>query len=297
MKIKGIDYEKCISCGDCVLVCNQYLFIENLKKEKEQYKFDDPHNICVKCGHCISICPPKAILYEDADEPYEFKGTKNMAEVMPYDELMKILRMRRTMRIYKDEPVPKEQIEKVLEAMRYAPSGSNRQNWRYTVVTNKEEINHLRKGTTKVIYRGKKLISLRRIVAPFLPYGARRRIMNPKIKFQLNDWVERIERGEDIIFFNAPCVIIIYSRKYIAGIAGNDAGIAFTYGMLAAQSIGLGTAWIGVTQRQLQANKKLAKHFKTPKGFIVWGVMTLGIPDIQYRRAPPRRPLRIQWME
>ena len=67
--------------------------------------------------------------------------------------------------------------------------------------------------------------------------------------------------------------------------------------MLAAQSLGLGTAWIGLTQRELQAKKKLSRHFKVPKGFIVWGVLTLGIPDIEYQRAPPRRVMRVQWIE
>ena len=77
--------------------------------------------------------------------------------------------------------------------------------------------------------------------------------------------------------------------------SANDAGIAFTYGMLAAQSLGLGTCWIGFAQEALHRKKRLRNHFGIPKGFKPWGVLALGEPAISYQRAPPRKPLRIQW--
>ena len=41
---------------------------------------------------------------------------------------------RRSIRKYKDTPLPRELVEKVLEAARLAPSGKNRQPWRFIVV-------------------------------------------------------------------------------------------------------------------------------------------------------------------
>ncbi|MHA1743437.1 MAG: nitroreductase family protein, partial [Candidatus Heimdallarchaeota archaeon] len=99
------------------------------------------------------------------------------------------------------------------------------------------------------------------------------------------------------IFFNAPCVILHYSRDYPNGLADNDAGIALTYGMLAAQSLGLGSCWIGFAQIRLQKKRKLQKHFAIPKGYKVRGVLILGYPAVRYLRAPPRRPLRVRWIE
>lgn len=264
---------------------------------KEKFVFEDPYQLCVRCGHCIAICPPEAILYKNAGEVYTFDGTKKLEEIVSYDELMKILRMRRSIRVFKDKPVPKEKIEKVLETMRYAPSASNRQNWRYTIITNKDEIEYLKKENMKFFRNARRALPFRHLITPFLPYGARRRVLNPKVKMQLERGIERIKQGEDIIFFDAPCVILLYSRKYASSLAANDAGIALTHGMLAAQSLGLGTCWIGLAQRKLMNNRRLSKHFKVPKGFIVFGVMTLGIPAVQYLRGPPRRPLRVQWFE
>jgi nitroreductase len=60
-------------------------------------------------------------------------------------ELMDVIRDRRSIRRYKTTPVSNDDIEYVLEAARLAPSWSNRQCWRYIVVTDEG----LRKKITK----------------------------------------------------------------------------------------------------------------------------------------------------
>ncbi len=50
---------------------------------------------------------------------------------MEFDE---VLKSRRSIRRYKDTPVPRESIVKVLEAARIAPSASHRQPWHFVVV-------------------------------------------------------------------------------------------------------------------------------------------------------------------
>lgn len=50
-------------------------------------------------------------------------------------EFMEVVRRRRSIRRYKPDPVPREQIEAVLEAARLAPSWANSQCWKFVVVT------------------------------------------------------------------------------------------------------------------------------------------------------------------
>ena len=47
------------------------------------------------------------------------------------------IRTRKSVRRFLDKPVEKEKLLEVLEAGRLAPSASNRQEWRYVVVTDK----------------------------------------------------------------------------------------------------------------------------------------------------------------
>ncbi len=293
--IQGINYDKCTECSNCVEVCPAQLFSETDDKEKK-YVFRNPHDVCVKCGHCISICPEEAILFEDEDSAFNFEGTKNLPDIVSYEDLLKILRMRRSMRVFKDKPVPEKKLEKIIQAMRYAPTASNRQNWRLTVVTNKKEIEYLSKESTKDLKLAKKLLPLRYLALPFLSPALRKRALDPRTKVILDRELGDVEKGKDIVFFNAPCVIILYSRAYTSNMAPNDAGVVITHGMLAAQALGLGTCWIGIAQRVFQ-KRKIKKHFKVPRGYQVYGVITLGIPDIEYQRAPPRRAVRVQRME
>jgi len=50
-------------------------------------------------------------------------------------EYMELVRKRRSTRKYKPDPVPEQHLKAILEAARLAPSWSNRQCWRYVIVT------------------------------------------------------------------------------------------------------------------------------------------------------------------
>ena len=53
-------------------------------------------------------------------------------------DAIEALRTRRSVRSYKDEPVPREAIETIIDAARLAPSANNIQPWDFVVVTEAE---------------------------------------------------------------------------------------------------------------------------------------------------------------
>jgi nitroreductase len=57
-----------------------------------------------------------------------------------------VLKSRRSIRKYKDTPVSRDKILKLLEAARIAPSASNKQPWHFIVVEDKEKIRQLAKS-------------------------------------------------------------------------------------------------------------------------------------------------------
>ena len=54
------------------------------------------------------------------------------------NETLEMLWKRRSIRKYKPEPIPNEDLHLILEAARRAPTGGNRQNWKLIVVTDPE---------------------------------------------------------------------------------------------------------------------------------------------------------------
>ena len=60
-------------------------------------------------------------------------------------ELLNLMKNRRSIRCFSDEMIKKEELEMILEAGRWTPSASNRQAWRFIIITNEETIQELSK--------------------------------------------------------------------------------------------------------------------------------------------------------
>lgn len=57
---------------------------------------------------------------------------------MEFENLLEIIKKRRTIRKYRPEPIPDDYVHKVIDAARWAPSGANTQPWEFVVVTDRE---------------------------------------------------------------------------------------------------------------------------------------------------------------
>ena len=58
-------------------------------------------------------------------------------------ETFEAIQKRRSIRSYTGDPIPREDLEKIIDAGRLAPSGNNRQPWVFIVVTNQNMIQKL----------------------------------------------------------------------------------------------------------------------------------------------------------
>ncbi|MHA1268406.1 MAG: nitroreductase family protein [Candidatus Helarchaeota archaeon] len=300
MKIIGVDFEKCIKCEECIKECPSKLFhkTETENQDGVKIKFIDEFNACIECGHCVSICPKDAILVKkEAGEGdfWEFEELGDISKIIELNTLMKFIRARRSIRRFQNKKIPTEKVKMILEAMRYAPSASNAQNWEYIIITNPEDIKYFSKQVIKLFYLLRKIMKFKFIIKYFIPHHQKVLLMDPKTKSQLNEIINDYENGIDRIFYDAPCIIVISSYKS-GDLAANDAGIALTHGMLAAQSLGLGTCWIGFAQEAVKRNNKLKNWLKIGKNKKCLGVMIVGYPAMKFLKAPIRKPLKIKWL-
>ncbi|MFC2045748.1 nitroreductase family protein [Chloroflexota bacterium] len=69
---------------------------------------------------------------------------------MDYNSFLELVQKRRTIRSFKPDPVPDELIDKIIEAVRWAPSGANSQPWEFIVVKKQE----LKDGIVKIFEEG-----------------------------------------------------------------------------------------------------------------------------------------------
>ncbi len=295
MKIIGIRKDRCNICGECVRECPPGLFTLDGEAREKEVLYDNGELRCIYCGHCVAVCPKDAIEYE-SDEPFAaFEGIEKPETIIGYEPLRRFIEARRSVRRFKNKDVPEEDIRRLFDVMRSAPSASNKQLWQYIVVTDRKKRDVIARGVLDIFEKVKLLQKFRWLVMPFLSKEDRKMLGSKWLSRTVDRTVTDFGKGRDRVFFNAPCIIILHSPGY-GNLAGNDAGIALTLCMLAAQPLGLGTCWIGFAEEAFARNGRLRREFGIPKGHAVRGVLALGYPNVHFYRVPERRPLTVRWM-
>ena len=266
MPIVGIDYDKCTNCRTCVRTCPRMLF--NEEEDEERITYDDSNSMCIRCGHCVARCPEDAILFEEMGESYTFKGINNPEEIVGFEEMFKFFQAHRSIRQYKKQKVPKEILQKLFNAMQWAPTGRNMRSESLTIISDKKQLIELSEAIQETLTNDKAWGWL---------YGER-----------LENLAKQFEAP---VYFDAPHLIVVSTQlPTVIGIQ-NIANL-ITYGRLAAHSLGLGTCWNGWTQVGIELNPKIMKIAGIrAKAF---GAFTVGYPDYPVYRTPPRPLKRVK---
>ena len=159
------------------------------------------------------------------------------------NSVLACIKSRRSIRRYKEDQISEDQLDLLLEAATWAPSGSNSQSWLFLALQNKGLLVELNTIIKKAFLTW----------TPDDDYPAKKRAVINSAK-------------ENFSFFhNAPTLIIAANVPgYQNGLA--DCTLALQNIFLMAQSIGLGTCWIN----QL----RWLRDESTVREFLV----TIGIP-------------------
>lgn len=177
------------------------------------------------------------------------------------NDVIKTILARRSVRAFKDKQVKEEDLDTILECASYAPSAMNTQNWHFTAIRNPAIIEKVNSW----------------IVTEIKESG------NPNLEGIL-------ERADGKVFRNAPCVIVVSTEKQDRFSVIN-ASAATQNMLLAADSLGIGSCWIG-TVAILGTSKRAdeyASELKIPKGYVPFFGVTLGYSASTGLEAPPRK--------
>jgi nitroreductase len=156
-------------------------------------------------------------------------------EVISKPEMMsgtlKTIYERSSVRKYKDKPVDKTIIEKILDAGRMAPSALNAQSWKFYIITNKETIQSFSKEIAKTG------------VKEFIKAGPKQ-IIKTVVNFLHFPHGLNFLKSHDPVFHGAPVVIFITAPKDNEW-AALDIGMCSQNMMLAAKFMGLDSCPVG----------------------------------------------------
>ncbi len=279
MKIQ-INPMRCIACGRCVRVCPAFVF--EAKAPTAQPEALHPE-MCIGCGHCVSICPVNAI--EHAAFPPERVHPVDAGKQPTAEQLMHLLRTRRSHRNFSDAPVARATLEQLVDAAHYAPTASNQQEIGVMIIDAPDQLQYIIDFTLQTFERVEQLVKI-----PML--GALITARHPDAK-RIAMFVKKIRalRSEkrDLILRQAKAVLFFYAPEN-ARFGTEDANLAYQNASLLAHCLDLGhfyTGFVLAATRRAPGTLERALHIP---GTLRAG-MAIGMPDFHYPRYPDRPTL------
>ena len=203
-------------------------------------------------------------------------------------EKLDFIYKRKSIRDYKDEKIPKEDILKLLEAATFAPSPKHQQNWHFVVIQNEDIIERITEAVTE---------SNNHIASIIEDEKERKRYMN-LLPYYVN-------------FKRSKCAIIVYAKEYDmieekilkANNAPKEVIEMIQSPQSCAQGIGaavenmlLGAAALGYGACYMTGPAHAKKEIESIVGFdkpsySLMAIVSLGVPADETPAQPKRKPL------
>jgi nitroreductase/Fe-S-cluster-containing hydrogenase component 2 len=292
-----IDAEKCVGCGDCIAVCPHQTI--SLVDDKAVVTGTES----LICDHCRAACASDAITVGGIDPSLStfsrFDATNEWLPFGQYDitGLVNLMQSRRSCRHYRDRPVPVDLLEDLIKIGVTAPSGSNCQQWTFTVLPD-------RAGVIAFGHQIKQFFEkLNRLSAKAWLRGALRWVGKPQLTWYYQNYYQRIKdglaqwdtSGVDILFHGAPAVMVVGSKN-TASCAAEDALLATQNILLGAHALGLGTCLIGFAINAMNKERTIRQFIGLPEDEDPYAVIALGYPDEKYEHVTGRKPVTIRYL-
>ena len=198
-------------------------------------------------------------------------------------EFEALVRTRRSIRGYKDQPVPRKVIEEIIEVAKGAPSSMNSQPWHVHVLTG-EPLDRVRQRNTEMMLAGAKAQRDIHTHGPYEGVHRQRQVDIAKKLFEAMDIArDDKERRQDWVMrgfrqFDAPVSLVLtYDRSLDPGATCHfDLG-ALSYGIvLAAWDRGLGTV---VNGQGIMRSDIVREVAGIPDDEVIMTCIAMGYPD------------------
>ncbi|KAH3744377.1 malonic semialdehyde reductase [Pelomyxa schiedti] len=250
----------CVKCGSCARECPMGL----IKMNPGEHPVMPAQ--CIKCGHCGAACPVRAIGYDNTTVE-EFPPIVPELRCSP-QQIEQLVRSRRSIRRFKPT-LERAKLDKLLDLIHYAQTGGNTQSVEYLVLLNPEQKH--------------------RFAQMVIDWAQEHSSTFPYIKMMIDGW----NKGVDVVFRGAPCVIIALCQKPGTDMSAADGAIAMATAELIAPTLGLGTCWAGFLQMAAKTSTALQAEFGDR---MLTAAIMVGEPVASYHSCVPRNSPKIDFL-
>ena len=293
-----IDQETCIGCELCVKVCPN----ETISMQGDKAVVTGDRSL--QCGHCVAVCPVDAVKVEAIDsQSLCFNNFDLKNHWLPHGEfdtpgLVQLMASRRSCRNYTEQALDRSVLEDLVKIGTTAPSGTNCQNWTFTVLPERAAVIEFAQRIASFFKR------LNRAAEKTLTRKALKLIGKPALEIYYREYYQSVKEGlvaweqhqHDLLFHGATAVIVVGSKPG-GSCPKEDAMLASQNILLGAHSMGLGTCLIGFAVEAMQNDPTTKKFLKIPDEETIYAVIAMGYPDEKYKGLTGRKKMVMRYYE
>lgn len=278
-----IEQSSCIRCGKCVKVCPTNIFVQD--GVKADVEIAHPQE-CIACGHCVSVCPTGSVKHSLF--PAERVHVIDYQAMPAPDQVMLLLKARRSNRTITNRPVPAEKLDMIVEAAHVAPTATNSQSVSYTLVTDPDKLVQVADYTIGVFDS-----VLGKLENPLLK-PLLKLIMKEVYKYipAFKQLKEDHQAGKDPILRKATALLFIHT-PLSDRFGCENANLAYQNASIMAQALGVSQIYMGFVLTAIKQDRsgKLAKLLGIQGK--IHAIMALGMPAFQYDKYPDREEVKV----
>jgi nitroreductase/NAD-dependent dihydropyrimidine dehydrogenase PreA subunit len=284
------DTDLCTKCGICAEVCPGRVLVQ---KDRDSFPEVAAIEVCVSCGHCVAACPVSAVHHEAYADG---SVTPIQRQLIPSEEqILEIIRARRSIRLFSHRPVEKTVIEKIIEAARFAPTGSNSQSTEFIVVQERTLLRKIAELTADYMLR---VISqspnpVTRTVYRMVAGQVKKVVID--VTSRIRTVTSAVKNGQDLILRDAPVLLLFHADETTGSVQAN-ANLAVQNATLMAEAMGMGSFYTGFVVGACDGDTSIPTLLSLPEGHKIYGGLGLGYPKIRFENWVERLPARVRWL-
>ena len=292
-----IDKEPCKACGICGHVCPRHI-PETISRDSEKTTVisEKRLNLCMKCGHCVALCPNGAIEVEGL-KPAEFAPFQALD--IDDNQLLSLMRQRRSARRYKEKPVPREIIDRMIDAAHSSPTGSGRSTTGVIVIDNPETLATLSGHVYEMYEKLEK--NLKNPIARFFikrKAGEKNlRTLKDFVMPGMHWYIRWYREGKsNEILRDCPALMLFHSPVY-EPVGGENCLLAAFHAIIMAQVLRIGACFNDLLPPACNRVPEIKELLGLPDDREVYASITLGYPKYEFKKIPPRKLAEVRYLK
>lgn len=282
MNTISVNQEQCTKCMHCVKVCPAEIFVWD--KEQKAVGIQRAE-WCIECGHCVAACESDAV--EHSCFGAEKVHPVNYSLYPAPEQMMEIIRGRRSNRAFSNKPIPSEILDTIVEAAYRSPTASNMQKLEFTLITSPDKLKVLSDFTMNTF--GGMLKMLDNPLMKGILKMAKPELLRYIPMFK--EMEEEYKKGNDGILRNATAVLLIHTPKDCR-FGETDSNLAYQNASLMAESMGVTQFYTGFVLNATKQKKGKLEELLNIDGTIHAG-MAMALPLFRMKNYIDKKPLKL----